>query len=150
PRLQALTRPLSAEEARMETVLRNDWSDDAARLSHAEFRKLVLSAEDARMRPLLNRLYRPRATTNIYAAQIALKAGVVQVPASKYREAMDGARQAAGALVSLEYPGYLINPVGKVLLDEMATADALAYLGRMHDTQAMFALVSTQLALRAA
>jgi hypothetical protein len=150
PRLQALMRPLSAEEAAMGAVLRNEWAFNASQLGNDMFVQLVLTMGEQWERLLEPRLYRQRETTNLYAAQATLRGKVAEVPAPQYREAMASARSASDALVPQSLPEILVNPVGKLVLIEMATGDSLDYVGRMHDTQALLALVSTQLALRAA
>jgi hypothetical protein len=150
PRLQALMRPLSAEEAAMGAVLQNEWAFNAHQLGNDVFVAYVLTLDNGWPRFLARRLYRERETMNLYAAQVALGRNVAQVPATQYREAMAKAKSAVEALVPQSYPGMLVNPTGKLILTEMAGSLSLDYVGRMHDTQALLALVSTQLALRAA
>jgi hypothetical protein len=148
-RLQALVRPLTAEEADMSKVLRTDASYQARMLRRDEIARIVrMDGSGAGwMVPLF---YREGETINVYAAQNALRRKVAEVPAAQYGSATEEAKRAAAALVPDGVLRPLINPVGLTQLEELADYDVISVVGRMHDAQGILALVATQLALQAA
>jgi hypothetical protein len=150
PRLQALMQPLSAQEAGVETAMRNEGKTYAVQFGNLNFAAFASDLNGPWERWLARLFYRPRETANIWARRSALLSQAAQVPVAQYRATVENAKRESGAMLSLTFPGTLVNPVGKSLLELMGSTSGLEYVGRVHDTQALLALVSTQLALRAA
>lgn len=154
PRLEALMRPLSAEETDMAKVLRLDAGLWASMLRSGEV-VVPMFADTGHewwhgMVPLF---YRPMETVNLFAAQSALWRKVADVPATQYLKAADEATRATQALVPQGPVHYLVNPVGRGAVNVFSQGEAfniLPQIARVHDTQGLYALVALQLQLRAA
>jgi hypothetical protein len=130
--------------------MRNEAKMYAVQFGDSRFAAFASDLNEPWERWLARLFYRPRETTNIWARQSAVLSKAAQVPAPQYRAAVENAKRESGAMLSLTFPGTLVNPVGKSLLELMGSTSTLEYVGRVHDTQALLALVSTQVGLRAA
>lgn len=154
PRLEALVRPLSAAEADMAKVLHMNAGAWASVLQKSDALE-PLGPDMGRQwwTGMISLFYRPGETVNLFAARSALLRKVADVPATQYLQAADEATSQAHALAPQGPANHLVNPVGRGALDvfsEREAFDILPYIGRVHDTQGLFALVALQLQLRSA
>ncbi|MCE9639509.1 MAG: hypothetical protein K8S22_05060 [Betaproteobacteria bacterium] len=153
PRLEALMRPLSAEEANMANVLRLDATVTAFILYNQANAPFFLPVERPWWHSMAPLLYRPAETVNLYAAQNALLRTIAGVPAPQYFKAADEAARKARALAPQGPANYLVNPVGRGSMaydNKDESFNSIGYMARIHDTQGLYALVAVQLRLRAA
>jgi hypothetical protein len=148
-RLEILMRPLNAAEADMEKVMHFEagfWANVLPQLTAYPW-------DDVKwLRYVAPFFYRPVETANLYAAQSALHRKIANLPASEYYQARDEVKRQAIALIPQGPTNYFVNPFGRFnleLLTGEGAFDSSLYIGKVHDTQALFALVSLQLKLNA-
>jgi len=154
PRLEALVRPLSAAEADMAKVLHSDAATWALALQKTDALVTMVTDLDPHWwNGMPSLFYRPRETVNLFAARSAQMRKVGDVPATQYLKAADEAVAQAHALSPRGPASQLVNPVGRGIVESFSEPEAfgtLTYVGRVHDTQGLLALVALQIGLRAA
>lgn len=148
-RLEILMRPLNTAEADMEKIMRFEagfWANMLPQLTAYPWDGVRW------LRYVAPLFYRPGETANLYAAQSALQRKIANLPASEYYQARDEVKRQALALIPQGLANYFVNPFGRLnmeLLTGEGAFDSSPYIGKVHDTQALLALVTLQLKLNA-
>ena len=168
-RLKAIVRPLADAESDMrkvvelERALMISWmrTRNFVRLSDEHYR--VFSSYNNRSEsrpwwdPVAPYLYRPHQSVNRYAAQIEILLRVAAMPPKDFAAGAAAAEAEAKALLPRGLARELVNPVGTnhplLAVTPAAFGDSnliTPYIGRAHVTQALYTLVTLQIALRQA